>query len=913
MMAPAHLWAGRGGRGVKQYRPHLAALGLLALAWLSGLPAGLLNLSADKRFVWLQRPASGTIALVEMDAPSLARIGVWPWPRWVHAELLPKLEAAGATEIVFDVDFSSRSNAVDDAAFADALAKAGGSVVLASFQQVARDASGGRTLHTNRPLPEFGRHSWPAVVNVSTERDGLVRRYGLGERIDGEFLPSLGALLAGRHDQHGGPFRIDFGIDSAGVPAVSYSAVLAGDAPSLAQLKGRKVIIAGTAVELGDRFNVPNGRVIPGSLLQALAAESLLQGRSLQATALPVSLAGLLVIVAAMTGLWRRAGATVRLAVVLGASAALELCALFVQWNWPVIVDTSLWQILLAAYLVAIALDEIDLRGLLRGIAERRFQRIAMSLGDGLACLDGEKRITFWNPGAARIFGYASEEALGMAFGACLADPGALDLTARAQSGVDDQVVELVGRRRSGERFALEASISSWQGADGLQFGVVLRDITIKQREREQIRYLAEHDVLTALLNRHALTGYLSAGLAGSGSADIALIVVGIDRFHQFNDIHGREFGDEMLRAFAERLCALAPRGARAARLADDEFALAVPDVGAARLAEDITTAFGSRALSLGARRQRVTIRVAYAIAAEGWSGDQLIGNAHLALEAAKAGGEDQPVAFEVAMRDKLARRMTLEGELRAALERGEFELFYQPQLRLSDRTVVGAEALIRWRHPARGLVSPAEFMPVVNHSAISEAVANWVLVTACRQARQWQAAGTPIRVGVNLSPSQLHSADLPETVAAQLAETGLDPRFLELEVTEDIILDDEKKAHAIFGQIRSLGVSIAFDDFGTGYGSLSYLKKFPLDTLKVDQSFVRHLLSEAGDAAIVRTTIDLGKSLGLAIIAEGIEDAETARRLAEMGCDEGQGYHFGRPVPSGEFQESFLTQRRVA
>lgn len=904
---------------MKQYRPHLVAFGLLALAWLSGLPAGLLNLSADNRFNWLKRPAGGTIALVEIDAPSLARIGVWPWPRRLHAELLSKLEAAGATEIVFDVDFSARSNAVDDAAFAEALAKAGGSVVLASFQQVAGDSTRGRTLHVNRPLPEFARNSWPAVVNVSTERDGLVRRYGFGEPIDGEFLPSLGALLAGRHDERAAPFRIDFGIDSASVPAVSYSAVLAGDEPTLARLKGRKVIVAGTAVELGDRFNIPNGRVIPGSLLQVLAAESLLQGRSLQATALPVSLAGLLVIIAVMAWLWRRASATARLAVVLGSSAALELGALLIQANWPVIVDTSLWQILLAAYLVAIALDEIDLRGLLRGIAERRFQKIAMSLGDGLACLDSEMRITFWNPGAARIFGYASEEALGMRFGACLADPGRLDPAALARDreaadgrAADDHVVELVGRRSNGEDFALEASISTWQGTDGLQFGVVLRDITIKQREREHIRYLAEHDVLTALLNRHALTEHLAAGL-GRGAGATALIIVSIDRFQQFNDIHGRDFGDQMLCAFAERLCALVPGGARVARLADDEFALATTGDAAAQLVRNIAAEFQSRALAFGAWRQRATVRVAYAVAEEGWSADQLIGNAHLALEATRGGREDQPIAFESAMREKIARRMTLETELRSALEHGEFELFYQPQLRLADQSVVGAEALIRWRHPVRGLVSPGEFMPVVNHSSISNAVANWVLATACRQARQWQSAGTPVRVGVNLSPSQLHSADLAETVAAELAETGLDPRLLELEVIEDILLDDEKKAHAIFGQIRALGVSIAFDDFGTGYGSLSYLKKFPLDTLKIDQSFVRHLLSDTGDAAIVRATVQLGRSLGLSIIAEGIEDAETAHHLAGMGCGEGQGYHFGRPVPAGEFNERFLAQRHVA
>lgn len=903
--------------GATLYRPHSIAVGLLALAWLAGLSGPLADLIGDKRFLWPMRPATGTIVLVEMDAPSLARIGVWPWPRRHHAELLSRLEAAGATEILFDVDFSARSTAADDAAFAEALARAGGSVVLATFQQRAGDAVRGWSLHVNRPLPEFARNSWSAVVNVMPEKDGLVRRYGLGGRIGGEFLPSFGALLAGRHDEQAPSFRIDFSIDSRTVPAVSYAAVLDGEQQALAKLKGRKVIVAGTAVELGDRFNIPNGRVIPGSLLQLLAAESLIQGRDLQGTDLPLSLAGVLAIVAGMALLWRRTCASSRVVIVLWTAAVLEVGALLVQATWPIIVDTSLWQLLLGAYLVAIALHEIDLRGFLRGIAERRFQRIAMSLGDGLACLDLQGRILFWNPGAARIFGYSEQEALGTPFANCLADPGRLDPAALTPRGnpeaAGDQVLELTGRRRDGERFALEASISSWQGADGRQFGLVLRDITIKQREREQIRYLAEHDALTGLLNHHALAARLARRLAEAETPAPALILISIDRFHQFADIHGRAFGDRLLCAFAERLRQSEAPETGMARLGDDEFALSCRADAVAGLAAEVAIALQAGALVFGERRQRVTLRIGYAVAEPGWSVDQLIGNAHLALEAARADRESQPVAFAAALREKIASRLALEAEIRVALERGQFELFYQPQIRLADQAIIGAEALIRWRHPVRGLIPPGEFVPVANQSPLSDAVAGWVLATACRQARQWQQAGTPIRIGVNLSPSQLQGSELPSTVAALLHDTGLDPCLLELEVTEDILLDDADRAQAIFREIRALGVKIAFDDFGTGYGSLSYLKAFQLDTLKVDQSFVRHLLKDEGDAAIVRATIDLGHSLGLSVIAEGIEDAETAARLAGMGCDEGQGYRFGRPMPAADFQERFLQERQVA
>ncbi|WP_347976576.1 EAL domain-containing protein [Bosea vestrisii] len=902
------------------YRPHLIAFGLLALAWLVGLPTALADLISDKRFLWPKRPASESIALVEIDAPSLVRIGVWPWPRHHHAKLIEQLDAAGATEIFFDIDFSARSHPVDDAAFAQALAKAGGSIVLATFQQRAGDLSRGVTLHVNRPLPEFAAHSWPAVVNVLPERDGLVRRYGLGARIGGEFLPSFGALLVARHDEQGPSFHIDFSIRTDTIPAVSYTAVLDREPQALAQLKGRKVIVAGTAVELGDRFNIPNGRVIPGSMLQLLAAESLLQGRDLQPTGLPLSVVGILAILGGMVVLCRRASAKTRVAIVLWTAASLEVGALIIQAQWPIIVDTSIWHLLLSAYLIAIALHEIDLRGLLRGIAERRFQRIAMSLGDGLACLDDQGRIVFWNPGASRIFGYPEADAIGRPFTACLADPGDLAPAqlarlrdAAATEAAVDHILDLVGLRRSGERFALEASVSSWQGADGLQFGIVLRDITVKQRERERIRYLAEHDDLTGLLNRHAFGQRLSAEWDKSETPALAVLLIGIDRFHHYSDIHGREFGDQVLVAFAERLRALVPLNTEIARFADDEFALIVPKEFAAAVADDVARDFGAAALVFGEWRQRVAVRIGYALAEPGWSADHLIGNAHLALEAAKTTHDEGPVSFTASMRDRIASRLTLEAELRLAFERSEFELFYQPQLQLSDQSVIGAEALIRWRHPGRGMIPPGQFIPVLNNSPLSDAVANWVLATACRQSRQWQKAGTPIRVGVNLSPSQLQGSDLQDTIAALLEETGLAPELLELEVTEDILIEDAENAQRTFREIRARGVKIAFDDFGTGYGSLSYLKTFPLDTLKVDQTFVRHLLNDSGDAAIVRATIDLGRSLGLSVIAEGIEDGETANCLKGMGCDEGQGYYFGRPLPAAEFEQQFLARRHVA
>jgi predicted signal transduction protein with EAL and GGDEF domain len=372
-----------------------------------------------------------------------------------------------------------------------------------------------------------------------------------------------------------------------------------------------------------------------------------------------------------------------------------------------------------------------------------------------------------------------------------------------------------------------------------------------------------------------------------------------------------------VLRAISQRLTGAVPPAGLVARLSGDEFAIAVPtgDIGEdlSRFAERIGDGFDAPLLA-GNRHLRIKVSIGAAICpGDGRTADELLSNAHLALSRAKATNRGGHVLFEDSIRRELETRLTLEAELALAVERNEFELFYQPQLHLADGQLIGAEALIRWRHPVRGLVSPAEFMPVVNTSAISERIAEWVLQTACAEGAAWERAGHKLRIGVNLSPSQFESGDLALSVAQVLASTGLSPTSLELEVTEDILLHDEQGALKTFLEIQELGVRLVFDDFGTGFASLSYLKKFPLDGLKIDRSFVLGLLTNADDAAIVSSTIGLSKQLGLTVIAEGIEDRATADFLVRMGCKEGQGYFFGRPMPASEFEAKFLTAPAAA
>ncbi|WKA26779.1 EAL domain-containing protein [Bradyrhizobium roseum] len=899
---------------MKRYRPHLFVAITLAIVLLGGWHGGLRHDLADLRFTLQSRQPSGDIVVVAIDAPSIDQIGVWPWPRTLHAELIRQLQKAGVRDIALDVDFSTPSDSLSDRNFAEALERAGGSVVLPSFQQPRTDRT---NLHVNRPLQQFAEHSWPALVNVEVAPDGLVRRYPFGEKLDGTFVPSMATILAGQYAEKRAPFLIDYSIRAAGIPKVSFVDVLRGDEATLRKLSGKKVIVGGTALELGDRFSVPNGAILSGPVLQALAAESLLQNRVLQWTSDAVTAAGLMLLAVTMLITWRRLSAGRRVALLVATALALETVALALQAAFPFILDTSLFHIACIVYVAAIALDEINIRALLGKVAENRFQRVAMSLGDGLICTDSKYVITDWNPGATAIFGYPPEVMIGRPFDEICARelPSAtsafsIDNIARLPSG---SVIEFDGRRSNGEVFPVEASFSRWQGADGYQFGAILRDISVRRREAAKIQYLAEHDTLTGLINRHTLLTRLAGMIAKARveSHEVALLVVGLEGFQQINQMLGHASGDLVLRAISERLTARIPESGIVARLNGDEFAIAarLADIGSSikNYAEQIGASFHAPLLA-GNRDHRVRVSIGAAVFPDGGgTADELLSNSHMALSRAQATQRGGHVLFEDSIRRDLETRLTLEAELAAAVNRDEFELFYQPQLHLADGRLIGAEALIRWHHPIRGLIAPAGFMPVVNTSPISERIAKWVLNTACAKAAAWERSGHTIRIGVNLSPSMFNSGDLADTVQQALASSGLSPTNLELEVTEDILLHDEKGALDTFLTIQKLGVRIVFDDFGTGFASLSYLKKFPLDGLKIDQSFVFGLLANPDDAAIVSSTIGLSRQLGLSVIAEGIEDRATADLLVKMGCEEGQGYFFGRPVPASEFEARFL------
>ncbi|UXY15121.1 EAL domain-containing protein [Chitiniphilus purpureus] len=434
-------------------------------------------------------------------------------------------------------------------------------------------------------------------------------------------------------------------------------------------------------------------------------------------------------------------------------------------------------------------------------------------------------------------------------------------------------------------------------------------DVTERRQAQERITELANFDTVTGLANRNLLRDELRLAVAAAEryQRQLAVLFLDLDRFKTINDSLGHAAGDQVLMQVAERLRRIVNKSDILARLGGDEFVVVLSDIQdalyAGQISEQILESFAEPfELEAGGFASSTSIGIAV-YPDDGQDSDTLIRNADVAMYQAKANGRSNYQYFTADLNILASERLQLETSMRQALANSEFELFYQPQADLASGEVIGAEALIRWRHPEHGLIPPGKFIPVAEESRLVVPMGNWVLREACRQAAAWQAAGVPpLTIAVNLSPLQLHQANLLEIVADALAASGLEAQCLELEVTESVVMQEVEHVMAMLHGLKRLGVKLSIDDFGTGYSSLSYLKRFAFDKLKVDQSFVRDLTTDPNDAAIVLAIIGLGKTLGMSVLAEGVENQEQLAFLRNAGTDAIQGFLFNRPLPADEF-----------
>ncbi len=546
--------------------------------------------------------------------------------------------------------------------------------------------------------------------------------------------------------------------------------------------------------------------------------------------------------------------------------------------------------------------------------SEERLHGIVHMAREAIIALDRDLNIVLFNPAAQSIFGCSAEQAMGVCIDHFIPDrlhQGGPD--GLAQDGpltpTPGAAREVLGRRASGEEFPLEASVARLTHAGQPLYSVILTDITMRQRDQKQLKFLANYDQLTSLPNRFLFGQRLERALvhAQRFNKGLAVLFIDLDRFKIINDTLGHATGDSVLNAVAARLMGNMREIDTVARLGGDEFAVLVEQLADVRqasvIAQKLIRAF-SESIVVNEREYHVSASIGISTyPSDGGDGATLLKNADIAMYRAKDRGKNNAQFYAAGMNAHTVQRLSLESGLRQALLRQEFLLHYQPKVDLASGRVTGMEALIRWMRPESGMVSPAEFIPLAEETGLIVPIGEWVLRAACEYTQAWlRQGGQPLKVAVNLSARQFGQTSLVSDVARVLDETGLDPRALDLEITESMVMGNPEQAIQTLRRLKSMGMTLSIDDFGTGYSSLGYLKRFPIDNIKIDRAFIKDIPGNSDDATITRTIIAMGHNLRLKVVAEGVETQAQLDFLTEHGCDEMQGYFFSRPLAGPDF-----------
>ncbi|MFQ6547005.1 EAL domain-containing protein [Aestuariibius sp. 2305UL40-4] len=883
---------------------------------LSGLNAGF----EDLRSAHAGRDASGQFVFVAIDAKSLQSVGEWPWSRQVHADILDALVQAGAADVFFDIDFAFPSDASGDRAFAAALDRAG-NAYLAVFQQA--ESAAGTVLQTNTPLELFAGKSWPALANVFSDRRGVVRFYPYGKLIDGQVLPSAAALLSGAFARTTESFRISFSIRPGTVPTYSAGDVAAGRVPAQA-FDGRSVIVGASAIELGDLFAVPVHGILPGALVHVLAAETISTGivpvEIRQTWILAALFAVLLALqTRALQRPWRTIG---------GAGAILitsEAGAFAAFLHGSIIVPTAVLYPGLAAYcggyfIRQLTLDHWIIRRQRTEVENttKLLRQVFEDSSDAIVVLEASGATRMCSRSAASLFGLGPDGTIDL--------PGRLRRDARAAiDGQLERSVRSCDATCAGTRRHLEYTVTPSQAFE-LDGGhdrttriatLSVRDVTTLKEQERRIAYLSSFDDLTGALTRNSfLTSVERRMQAGK---PFAIFVFDLIRFKTINVVLGRDVGDDVLRHVVKRITRADLGAAAIARLGGDTFACCsaapVGDDGAAglarRLAETVSATYDLKDASA-----QVGVQIGFAIAVPetGVTAAEALSQAEEALDAAHSAGSTAPQPYDPVLSKQQFRSREIERALGRALDRGEFQIWYQPQHRVADGKLIGSEALVRWSNASLGRVAPNEFIAIAESTGFILELGRFVLEQSVEDAL---AMPPDLGIAVNVSGVQLIAGDVLGDVKRVLETTGLPASRLCLELTESVLLDGSGGLIETMQDVQFLGVSWALDDFGTGYSSMGYLSQLPLEKIKLDKAFTMSLGVDRASLPILSAMSDLCRGLGIKLLCEGVETEDHLAHLQAHGCDEAQGYLFGRPMcltdflsyASSQIQESAIAR----
>jgi len=763
----------------RRWRPLALAVAACAgvLVGTAGLGSSVEHMVQDWRFALRRHAASGGVAIVEIDAHSIAHIDRWPWLRRNHAALIDQLRRAGAAAIAFDVDFSSRSNPEDDAALEAALARADGQVILPTFSQ--SPGSGRRGVTDSLPMRQLREHAMLASIIVAPDADGVVRNVPLGAVTAGVPRPALSAILAQRGGASNTQFPIDYAIDPATIPRLSFIDVRDGHFDPAA-VRGKRVLIGATAIEVGDRYVAPAHGVVPGVVIQALAAETLLQG---------VPVPG--------------------------------------GWIPPLVVT-----LLLAAL--------------------------------------------------ATFVSYRHRWMLG---GIILAGPMLLFLAAVATASSFGWIFELV------------PALVAW---------TVATSAMLAMRVAQAVGRARAHDAQSGLPNRLAL-------VAATRDGDTQLVVA-TARIADYEKIVAAIGGDavgDLIRRVRDRV-SLIGAGNTVYRVEDRVLGwCATVD------AEQLTWHYEQlRALMLApveVQGRKIDVSLVIGMASgQPRDAGRVVANAILAAAQAQAAGAGWHIHAE-REGEEAARDLSLLGELDEAVAEGALRVLYQPKFEIAHGRIASVEALVRWIHPERGMISPDAFIPLAERNDRIAGLTLFVLGQTIADLGAWEAAGNTISGAVNISAKLLGSEPFLAAARKLVEDSELAPGRLVFEVTESAAMIDGEGAIAALQGFKAMGIAISMDDYGTGQSTLSYLKRLPLDELKIDRSFVQFAHRNRSDGVLVRSTIELAHELGLKVVAEGVEDEECLAFLREAHCDMAQGYLISRPVNAAAIAELLATPRELA
>ena len=909
--------------------PFLVAIATLVAATLLGSLSSLNNAIMAFRFEKTPHPTSGRILLVDIDGKSLDAVGIWPWPRSIHAAIIDRLREDGAEAIALDIDFSSRSHPQEDEALAEALKRAGGNVLLVSFRRLQSSAATQTVVA--EPIEEFRAVSSPVLADVRPDGDGWVREMVGPAVINGQLLRPLSADLVGATIDIGESLAVDFSISPRGFDRVSAVDLINGAVPP-ELIDGKLVIVGATAPELGDRFLVPAHGIVSGSTLHAIAAETLMQNRLLRPLGPLPTVAMLFLLASVALSLSKRGKVPPLLTagVIFGIAGAAEVIAATLQARTALVFDST--PVLVGAVIFSVLAmtremdvrrlmlrraseENQDLRAMLTRVVEDSFAGILIARRDGVVQAASREAAAMLGLPAGAAIGRRLEDILpqevmtSVAMTLAVHDAG--KGTATSNPPADLVIDEGKGGRRILE-YVVTPSLTARPepgSAGEVYVCVMLRDVTAERLAAERDARMLRTDAATGVLNRFGFREQVGEAL-GAGPLSVALF--NIRRFSALNESFGSGVGDRILTEFAKRLEANIRPGEVLGRVSGDRFAvlLAGPATEDAlcRRARAIAEA-GADPFVHADHRLTLDLSIGIATGRPGETADDILQHANVACVEAKTDDGGGLRIYDEAFDAKVKARRLLERDLTDALDRGEFHVVYQPQVEIATGRLIGVEALVRWTHPDRGPVAPSEFIPVVEQIGLVPGLGDWVLREACREVASWPA---PIKVAVNLSPLQFEQMDLVQQVFSAIANSKLPPTRLALEITESLFMRDGSALAGCFEELRSAGVEIALDDFGTGYSSLGYIRRFPLDKVKIDRSFVTGLPDDKESAAIVEAVVGMSHRLGFRVIAEGIETQTQADALLALGCGEAQGFLFGRPM-TGDQIRAMLEANAVA